>query len=78
MSSERSWFAGDALTMSSPAKGSLVDLPAVSPELFPLDRRWACYEPRRNTGSEVKKSSSALGLQRSIWRSDTDSQQAGG
>lgn len=63
MSSERSWIAGDALTMSSPAKGSLVDLPAMSPDLFPLDRRRTWYEPRRNTGYEVKESSSALDLE---------------
>lgn len=60
MSSERSWIAGDALTMSRPAKGFSVELPAMFADRLPLDRRRVWYEPKRNTGSTVKVSSTAL------------------
>lgn len=60
MSSERSWIAGDALTMSRPAKGFSVELPAMFTDRLPLDRRRVWYEPKRNTGSTVKVSSTAL------------------
>ena len=60
MSSERNLIAGDALTMSGPATGFSVELPAMSPNICPLDRRWAWYEPRRNKGFAVTVSSPAL------------------